>query len=185
MEEPPPYEDIRAGSSSSDNNNNMNEDSKNTLHLFPFYKVTLGKTTVKELDDMGYEKNKSGNTDFYTINCYNFFIMGNIAHHMYLVKSHSMPEKWFEYGLSWTLSYNQWLDFLNKHGFTIEGIDFPKVVKYQGHDSFSASIKSSILMDGYMYKMEFNFNYGTGTEVDHKNTLYSIRIVYDNQYSNN
>ncbi|CAO3626556.1 unnamed protein product [Cunninghamella echinulata] len=171
-DEPPPYE-YESNSSSSIIN------SKNSIKLFPLYNVTIGKTKEKELQNMEYEKKHQGESVYYAVNCVNFWVKNGIAHHMYLTKANSMPEKWFAYGFSWSSSYNQWLELLQNKGFNIIGIDFPKTVKYNGHDSLNARIKCDINIDEYKYLLDLNFNYGDGSKADHKNTLYSLSLSYE------
>ena len=152
--------------------------------LFPLYGITLGKTTVAEIQKIG-QKN-STIIDSTTGKPYYFFIVSgmdfwydessNIVDHMYITRHNTtMPQEWQKLGFEWENSYTQWVGLLERLGYLIKVIDQPKNVEYKGHPSFSAKIEA-YPREMTAARIELHFNYSEGTTVDSKNTLYSIRI---------
>jgi len=123
------------------------EISGRNIGLFPLYGVTLGKTTVKQLAMLG-ERTKSINKQTkkpytcYTIHGTDFWYNeAGVSDHIYIAKGiDSIPNQWEALDFDWGNSYNHWVAVLRRLGFSITVEQPPQVVKYSGHDSFSAKI---------------------------------------------
>jgi hypothetical protein len=158
------------------------EISGRNIGLFPLYGVTLGKTTVKQLAMLG-ERTKSINKQTkkpytcYTIHGTDFWYNeAGVSDHMYIAKGiDSIPNQWEALDFDWGNSYNHWVAVLKRLGFSITVEQPPQVVKYSGHDSFSAKIVAT-RQTQQSIKIELGFNYSEGTTTESKDTLYNIRV---------
>jgi zinc ribbon protein len=155
------------------------EASESGIDLFPLYGVTLGKTTVQQLARLGVrtssiDKNTGKPYQYYVVNGTNFWYNDSgIADHMYIARGiYPISEQWRALGFDWDISYNQWINLLQRLGYSTTIAESPRVVKYSGHDSFSAKIiatKQTIMI-------ELGFDFSEGTTTDSKGTLYNIWV---------
>ena len=148
-------------------------------NLFPLYGVTLGVTTIQELEKLGRHAtdiyNKTGRPySYYKINDMKFWYDTRVANHIYMTNSNTMPERWRNLGLDWSLSYNQWIRLLMRLGYMITTLQTPRVGDWQGSPSFEAQVvaKHSHLLT----QIELNFSYSEGATADCPSTLYSLRV---------
>jgi hypothetical protein len=151
--------------------------------LFPLYGVTLGETTVNQLTQWGKRTTsidrKTGSPyKCYEINETNFWYDDDgIAEHMYIAKGiYAIPERWRALGFDWDISYNQWVSLLQRLGYSVRIEEPPRVVKYDGHDSFSAKI-SAVKQTRIPVEITLGFDYSEGTTSESKRTLYYIRAT--------
>lgn len=91
--------------------------------FFSLFGVTLGKTTWKDVEDMGYEVNiwKKGPGRYTYINDVAFWDTKGegIFTSLYWVRTDDeMPPSWKSKGLSWDLSSDEWVDVFKKMGYT-------------------------------------------------------------------
>jgi hypothetical protein len=147
--------------------------------LFPLYGVTIGKTTVAELARLGvHDKDIDKRTGkpypTYIIKGYEFWYDNGVADSMYLVRGmNNLPDKWLNMGLSWTLSYKQWISLLKRLGYSVAITQSPRVGQWQGERVFEAKVEAT----KRNLSVELKFNYSTGTtSPDDTGTLYSIYI---------
>jgi hypothetical protein len=97
-----------------------------------------------------------------------------IADQIYIARGiYSIPEPWRNLGFDWDISYEQWLQLLRGLGYSITLEETPRVVKYEGHDSFSAKILAT-RPAGPVISLDFNYN--QGSRADSRATLYSITV---------
>jgi hypothetical protein len=148
--------------------------------LFPLYGVTLGKTTVEQLAQLGERTTSIDKTtglayQSYVIREVDFWYnKAGVASDMYIAKGiSSIPEQWRALGFDWDIPYNQWLALLRRLGYSITVEQSPRVVTYDGHDSFSARIVATKRAKP-LIKLDFNYN--NGSKTDSKGTLYSISV---------
>jgi len=151
--------------------------------LFPCDGVTLGKTTVQELEDLGARTLRINDR---TNQPYTYYIVrgqnvwfdedSGLAMRYNIVHTGTLPEKWISLGMSFENSYDQWLEFAQTYKLDVLVKRSPQKRVYRGHDTFSAELGLHYVADGIAYAIELNFNYSTGTETSDKNTLYSIRV---------
>jgi hypothetical protein len=157
----------RAGKAGSD---------KETLkqsELFPIYGVTLGKTTVPELQILG---NKDKYYDLYKIQGFDFWYENNVASMMYLVRDdRKLPDAWTSLGFDWGLSFNRLTELLKRLGYSVSVSKPPMIKQYTGHDSFFADIEAT-KFSGIPTKILFGFGYSTGTTADSPGTLYNMTV---------
>lgn len=153
-------------------------DAKMIYRFFPVYGVTLGKTTVKEADKLSYTK-KASNKKARYVNDLAFWDHDEdgVFEEIYMTKYEKMPEKWQnELGIYWDLSYDEWIDLLQKLGFKIEVKSPPKKEKYDGKDSFSAAMEAISTDNTIRLRLNFNYNRNGGTRTSSKGTLYAITV---------
>jgi hypothetical protein len=149
--------------------------------LFPLYGITLGKTTVQELAEIG-ERTMDVDADTgepylcYEVNEIDFWYDedSEIVEHMYLVTGGEVPTEWEQIGWNWENSYNQWLQWLKSMNYTIEIDTPPHVEKWEGEDTFSAKVKGR-KTSGLSHLIELDFSFEKGT-IDSPSTVYSVNI---------
>ena len=159
------------------------DNTTNSNLLFPCDGVTLGKTTVEELEELGTitirindRTNKPYN--YYIINGQNVWYdeQSRLAEHYHIIHNEALPEKWVMLGMSFENSYDQWLDFAKDNKLFILVVKKPQKGTYRGHDTFIATLELLYKSDGLSYKISLNFNYSNGSTTSDKNTLYSINV---------
>ena len=150
--------------------------------LFPLYGVTLGETTVNQLARLGERTStineRTGSPyECYVINKTDFWYDADgVANHVYIARGvYSIPEQWRTIGFEWSISYSQWISLLQRLGYSVRIEEPPGVVKYDGHDSFSAKI-SAIKQARIPMEITLCFNYGQGITTDSQGTLYNISV---------
>ena len=156
--------------------------SQSNRELFPLYGVTLGETTVNQLAQLGKRtgtlNGKTGKPyDCYVIRGTDFWYDADgIADHMYIARGvYAIPEPWSALGFDWNISYNQWIGLLQRLGCSVRIDEPPRIVKYDGHDSFSAKV-SAVKQARIPIQIELDFKYNRATSADSPGTLYSISI---------
>ena len=149
--------------------------------FFPVYGITLGKSTSANIKAKGFtvKKNDSGN-QVGKVNGLDFwdFDHDDIFEHLYFTYSSSLPEKWLDLGINWSLSYNQIVSKLKNLGFTVINSEGPATKKYSGRNTLSANVKFKAPNENFT--IELDFNYGNknneGYTVNSANSLYSMRL---------
>jgi len=161
------------------------EDSKTTNSnlLFPCDGVTLGKTTVEELEQLGTRTLKINEDTNQPYNYYNvkdqnvwYDKKSGLADHYFISRTGVLPEKWTTLGMSFEHSYDKWLDFARANNFHVRPKIDPHKGIYRDRDTFIAQLWLFYTADGVSYKIVLDFNYSTGTTTEDNNTLYSIRV---------
>ncbi len=90
---------------------------------------------------------------------------------LYFTNSDGLPQKWIDAGLSFLMSYNQWVNWLQRNNWDIQIREKPTVTS----GAFSARINATDT--AHNLSIELNFNYGEGTNsVNDYKTLYSITL---------
>lgn len=150
--------------------------------LFPLWGVTLGETKVDQLARLGkragaINKNTGKPYDYYEINSINFWYNGDgIAYSMYIARGiYQIPAQWNALGFSWDISYNQWMNLLNRLGYRVVTEQPPQIVEYNGHNSLSAKITAT-KQARIPIEIRLDFNYNRGTTTDSQSTVYSISV---------
>jgi hypothetical protein len=157
-----------------------NDYREGSVDLFPLHGVTLGETTVEELARLGtrttsIDKNTGAPYRYYVICGTNFWYDDSgIAGQIYIPRGvYSIPDPWKSLGFDWDVSYEQWLQLLRRLGYSITLEEPPRIVKYEGHDCFSAKILAT---KPARPLIRLDFNYNEGSQADSKGTLYSISV---------
>lgn len=155
-------------------------------NLFPIYGVTPGRTTLAKMDSIAIHSvsidEETGEPfNYYRINELDFWYNPNekIINRVTLVKPNPMPKKWWDIGFSWEKSYSEYLVLFKKLKCPISFTNNPKVVDFNGHDSFEADLtaykEESVPLEIYL-----RFAFNSGSSKEDQNTLYSIRVKYNN-----
>lgn len=145
--------------------------------FFPFWGITLGKTTWKQAEEMGFpvityadgsQSINAGSLSFEDWKGEGVFTM------LHIEKSDPVPLKWKSMGFSWDNSYDEWVNVFKTLGYNINVKHQPKVldgnVLYAEFDALS--------QDGTLLFC-MNFKYGeNGSQTSSPNTLYSIIVCY-------
>ncbi len=149
-----------------------------TCEFFPLFGITLGKTTVNELVNMGLNAQKDNSYQFYKVNEVNFWYDNSIVTHMYIVNGiYPLPQPWKACGFDWQLSYNGWKNLFERNGYAIAITKAPQSVLYDGKQSLSAKFTAQKrLNSGVSVQFELDFSYSGKSSVDASETLYSISV---------
>ncbi len=140
--------------------------------LFPIHSVTLGRTTVEELDKLGKgEKDEETENYRYYINDIQIWTVNNVADGLYLV-SHRCPQRWRLAGMRWNYSYQDWLNLFKKWNWNYEIIKKPTTEKFANEPTFSANV--TVTTENY--RLIFDFNYSKKTGETTPETLYSVTV---------
>lgn len=145
--------------------------------FFPLWGITLGKTTWKQAEEMGFpvityadgsQSINVGSLSFEDWKGEGVFTM------LHIEKSDPVPPKWKTMGFSWDNSYDEWVNVFKTLGYNINVKHQPKVldgsVLYAEFDALS--------QDGTLLFC-MNFKYGeNGCQTSSPNTLYSIIVCY-------
>lgn len=152
--------------------------------FFPLFGVTLGKTTWKDVEDMGYDVNiwKNGPKRYTFINGVTFWDHKGegVFANLYWTRSwrgNEMPSLWEANGFSWDYSYEEWLEVFQKLGYAITVREEPSKKEWDGRTVLSA--KFDALSPDSTLEFDMDFDYGEdGHTTSSPNTLYGIKVSY-------
>lgn len=148
--------------------------------FFPIDGITLGLTTRKEAKKMGLKVEYKGDRDWVTHSSsgLSFWDFGGWGRFNYLSISHykTMPSLWKDRGMSFEMSWNEWLEFFKNHGFSVTITTSPTTKTYSGRSTLSGAMKATSADRSIQFRLDFNYgnSHGEGYSVTSKNTLYSI-----------
>lgn len=153
--------------------------------FFPVLGVTLGKTTWKQVEDMGYivEKWKKGpdrttnieKVDFWDHEGTGIFTSLYWVHHWQYT---DFPQTWKAKGFSWENSFDDWMKAFENMNFHITIISQPTKTKQSGHYMFSARFDATSPNNALTFNL--NFLYGkSGFFTSSPGTLYSLTLTYN------
>lgn len=154
--------------------------------LFPLYGVSLGVTTVKQIENQSKPcigNDQPGRLPCRTIDDVIFYYDqdSGVIETVGLTKYNDMPDPWRAIGFRWELSYNEWTSFLEGLGYHIDVIQKPTVKRFGKRRSLKASITAtrrtrlSIMID-------FSFMGGDGKRTSSKSTLSMIHVKRNYAY---
>lgn len=154
-------------------------------YLFPINGITLGLTTDDELRNLCTQSTAIDITTgepflFYKVDKINFYY-SNKRHLAYLINlskydNFYMPEKWAELGMSWFMSYDEWLVFGQKMGFDAKVILAPVVEKTEGKKTLHAILQLAYIVNNIQYNITLTFLNGSGSKTSDKDTLRFIEV---------
>lgn len=144
--------------------------------FFPVGNITLGKTTVSDLEAQGYAVTddtyaKYATVDGMSLTCY----LNDVVQIIQLnLGSTKIPERWERLGLDWDCSYNECLMLFKKMGFKVKHEERPK--KSSG-GSFRAEFKATASDGSFTMSLDFDHMglYGAADE-DSRGTLRRISV---------
>jgi hypothetical protein len=150
--------------------------------LFPLFGVTLGETTTNQLARLG-ERSRTINDrtgkpyECYQINKIDFWYdHDGVASYMYIARGiYPIPERWISLGFDWDISYTQWINLLGGLGYVVRIEEHPQLVKYNGHDSFTAKL-CAVKQARIPLEITLGFSYSEGTTTESQGTLYNISV---------
>ena len=162
------------------------EESKSAIDdFFPLFGFTLGKTTWKDAEDLGCQVKISdkGKPDRFTHikNVWFWDFEGKgVFTSLYWVRDwrgNDMPSLWESKGLSWDISYDEWMAVFGDLGFEIKITKQPIQRVWKGRTVLNAEFKA-LSPDG-MLVFRLIFNYGElGYFTSSPKSLYSISVNY-------
>lgn len=170
--------DEGAGKLVMDNSSNESKDTTiNNRINFPEYGITLGKTTVNDLLEK-YPCNKTKNKclTICQVESLRFYDQAcdSIIDNVVISRSTDMSKTWQEaMGFDWRISYNEWIELLEKLGYKVDILEKPYIKKQKGEKSLRARVEA------FSENIEVKLFFANGVEgisVNSKNTLDSIMI---------
>jgi superfamily II DNA or RNA helicase len=150
--------------------------------FFPISGIILGKTTWKDVEDLGYkvDADNNGQDRVAEVNNVNFWDKGGkgiFTSMLWTKHGGDFPLAWNSKGFSWELSYNEWIDLFKNMGFNIEITRQPYIMLLEGRDYFCAVFKAFSPDRTLAFELEF-FGWKNGAYTTSPNTLYYIRVEY-------
>lgn len=152
--------------------------------LFPLYGIILGETSVKDLETMRF--NIDYDSDYITINpdtgyeghCIEFLadsqtsIITDVE-----ISSGGFPLNWKALGISWEMSYIQWIEYFKSINFKIKIIEEPHREYCEEKDYWylSACFKSISPTEDLFFFLDFSFG-DKGYDLNSQDTLITITI---------
>lgn len=150
--------------------------------FFPIYGVTIGKTTLQELEANGIKINSAAGGKYVEINKMVMYDQknSNNINTIYVYRDRNLrnlPVKWSELGFSHLNSYDKWLDIFKSLGYSVKITIQPSVKKFNDKDYLDAQFYATSTDE----KLEFqlNFSYGDdGAMTSSPNSLNYMIIRY-------
>jgi len=158
------------------------DNTTNSNLLFPCDGVTLGKTTVEELEKLGTRTTSRSSKDNQP---FPYFIVkgqkvwfnprSGLAIQYDITRFEPIPQKWADLGMSFSNSYDQWFDFAKAHNLEVLVVKKPEKENRNGKEIFNATLWILYVADDISYRIELDFINAEGTTSD-KNTLSFIHV---------
>ena len=157
--------------------------------FFPAHGVLPGKTTVADVEAMGYPVDRYESGDASTkIDGIRFededgdgiFDEGDISRHVRFgtgIYTGMIPEQWQQLGFNWRLSYKEWLTLFKKMGFTIKHRSKPRTYKARGGvrglvaEFDAVAPDRSFKMSLFFHSGREDYTYSDGYSTHSKRTL--------------
>lgn len=150
--------------------------------FFPLFGVTLGETTWKQVEDMGFkvkiwEKGPDRHVDIKGVAFWDNEGQGVFNSIYWLRHNNDFPPSWKTKGFSWDSSYEEWMEVFRNLGYKITEKKQPIQKKYSGRTTLSAKFEA-LSSDGMLsFDLDFDFGYD-GYLTSSPKTLYSIFVYY-------
>jgi tetratricopeptide (TPR) repeat protein len=151
--------------------------------LFPVNGVILGKTTLDELlmtDATVLEQGVAAN-GIIKLDSIEFGYEEHIITSLEISNSQPMPAVWVDAGFEWSLSYQSWLDLLEKLGYSIRLLQAPTLQMKADHSVMESKFEA-FRPGKYPTAFTFHFVENHGTGVFSENALYKISARYINDF---
>lgn len=145
--------------------------------LFPVSGITLGKTTVAELLEIGNFDLIMDANGYLQLDSMEFGYEERIFTTLRIDKHASMPAVWKDAGFQWSLSYQSWISLLEELGFKIKMVQAPTLQIREGHPVFECEFEAFFPTD-YPTVFTFSFKNNQGTGVTSGNVLQQISAGY-------
>ena len=158
------------------------KESSSINDFFPLFGITLGKTTWKQAEDMGYyvEIWKEGPSRTMDVLGVDFWDHGGkgVFNSLHMTHSSQIPSLWQSKGFSWDNSYDGWQEVFKKSGFTIEVTEKPSQKEYSGRDILKAKFLATSSDGTLSFNLDFDFG-DNGSLTSSPQTLYSISVNFE------
>ena len=152
--------------------------------FFPIWGITLGETTLKQAEKMGYvaEKEETASSsysyiDVEDIRCFDDNGSGVFSSLMWGRGDSDFSPLWRAKGFSWDNSYDEWMNVFKKLGFKITVTKQPCQGEFCGHKTLSAEFNA--LSPDELLLFELEFDYGeSGHYTSSPKSLDTIWVTY-------
>lgn len=152
--------------------------------FFPILGITLGESTCKQAEEMGYvvEKEETASSsysyiDVEDIRCFDDNGSGVFSSLMWGRGDSDFSPLWRAKGFSWDNSYDEWMDVFKKLGFKITVTKQPCQGEFCGHKTLSAEFNA--LSPDELLLFELEFDYGeSGHYTSSPKSLDTIWVTY-------
>lgn len=151
--------------------------------FFPIFGITLGETTWRQAEDLGYNveiwKEGPGRcVDIENVTFWDHKGEGIFTSLYWVYHYCDFSPLWKSKGFSWDNSYVEWVEVFKKLGFKIEVTEEPNQKEHSGHDMLSAEFGATS-SDGTL-SFDLDFDYGeNGCYTSSPKTLYSITVNFE------
>lgn len=159
--------------------------------FFPVDGIFIGKTTWEEAEKIGYKIENPYNSGRYygsrsiepkigkTFTDYG--AVGKFTRFK-LTHPNEFPAKWIAQGLSYKLSYQDWMKWFKEKRFDVKVIESPTIIDFCGRKTLSARVSAI----DHFYKFRINLRFyignrnGEGCDITSPNSLFSIEFDFLN-----
>lgn len=151
--------------------------------FFPLYGVTLGKTTWKQAEKLGFNVKvwKEGPSRYMDVGAIRFYDddgFGVFTSFFWIQDEDDFPILWKSKGFSWELSYEEWLTLFCNLGYNVTITEKPSQSKFMGHDSLHAEFEALSPDKLLLFKMDFDYG-KNGCYTTSPKTLDCIFVTYN------
>ena len=160
-----------------DDNSSINND------FFPLFGVTLGKTTWKQVEDMGYEVKiwEKGPDRLCKVEGVAFWDhkgKGVFTSFYWTRDDSDFPPLWKSKGFSWDISYDEWIQVFENLGFKLTVTKQPIQSEFSGHKTLSAEFEA--VSPDKLLEFTMEFDYGeNGYLTSSPKTLEGLFVSYN------
>ena len=161
---------------------NKKKENTTVSDFFPTFGITLGETTWKQAEEMGYvvEIRKEDSDRYVDIEDVRFSDdtdKGLFTSLMWIRGDSDFSPLWRSKGFSWDNSYDEWMDIFKNLGFIITVTKQPCQGEYCGQKSLTAEFNA--LSQDELLLFELDFNYGeSGYYTSSPKSLDTIWVKY-------
>lgn len=152
--------------------------------LFPLYGIILGETSVEDLETMRF--NIDYDSDYITVNPdtgYDGYSIGFLADSQTSIITdveickEAFPLNWKALGISWEMSYSQWIAFFKSINFYVKILVEPHKEYYEEKKLWylSACFKAVAPTEDLFFFLDFSHG-DKGYDLDSQDTLVAITI---------
>ena len=150
--------------------------------FFPLFGITLGKTTWKDVEDMGYvveiwDNGPSRCADVHKITFWDHDGEGIFTSLFWFYHYIDFPSSWKSKGFSWNNSYEEWMKVFKDLGFSITVTKQPSQGEFCGCRTLSAEFEALSPDCTLLFKMNFD-NSEDGYYTSSPKTLETFSISY-------
>lgn len=153
--------------------------------FFPIYGITLGETTISQVQAMGYtiEINDSGekHSTVKDATFWDFKHKDDILDSVTFYEFDAVPESLRSLGINWSLSFNQMMTKFKDLGFDITITKRPTTEIWEERKTLGAEFKATSPDKKFEIRVDFGYGNkkGEGYTVDSPNTFFDMKFDID------